>query len=44
MEYSAADTSEVQWVSTALLQFLTEVYVWNNTCLKKQRVTSSDTP
>ena len=43
MEYSAADTSEVQWVSTALLQFLTEVYVWNNTCLKKQRVTSSDT-
>lgn len=39
MEYSA-----VQWVSTALLQFLTEVYVWNNTCLKKQRVTSSDTP
>lgn len=39
MEYSAADTSEVQWVSTTLLQFLTEVYVWNNTCLKKQRVT-----
>ena len=26
MEYSVADTSEVQWVSTVLLQFLTVVY------------------
>ena len=39
MEYSVADSSEVQWVSTVLLQFLTVVYAWNNTCLKKQRLT-----
>ena len=38
MEYSVADTSEVQWVSIVLLQFLTVVYMWNNTCLKKQRL------
>ena len=39
MEYSVADTSEVQWVSSVLLQFFTVVYAWNNTYLKKQRLT-----
>ena len=39
MEYSVADTSKVQPVSTILLQIFTVVYAWNNTCLMKQGLT-----